>query len=176
VDAVRALAWLPSPLPGSVRLWACSCGPAAWSWSGEGRALNGTAGGTRLVDDLDGKELPEGSGETVRFGLDDVSYEIDLSRRHADRFRSGLAPFVAAGRTTSAISTASRASRASTASAGVGRGAGPGRRRMARTGGGRSSREELANIRRWAVANGYKVSPRGRLARAVRDAHHAAHA
>jgi hypothetical protein len=38
---------------------------------------------TQLVDDIDGKEIAEGAGETVSFALDGVSYEIDLSSKNA---------------------------------------------------------------------------------------------
>lgn len=32
-----------------------------------------------LTDDVDGTEIPSGKGETVTFGLDGKSYEIDLT-------------------------------------------------------------------------------------------------
>jgi Lsr2 len=38
---------------------------------------------TQLVDDIDGKEIAEGKGETVSFALDGVSYEVDLSTKNA---------------------------------------------------------------------------------------------
>ena len=41
---------------------------------------------TRLVDDIDGGV----AHETVRFGLDGVLYEIDLSSRNAKKLRSEL--------------------------------------------------------------------------------------
>lgn len=47
-----------------------------------------------LVDDLTGDEAQE----TVRFSLDGVSYEIDLTRANAEALRTVLARFVAAGR------------------------------------------------------------------------------
>jgi hypothetical protein len=43
-----------------------------------------------LEDDLDGGP----ADETVRFGLDGVDYEIDLSRQHARAFRRELASFL----------------------------------------------------------------------------------
>ena len=42
-----------------------------------------------LIDDLDGTE----ADETVRFGLDSVQYEIDLSEKNATTLREALAPF-----------------------------------------------------------------------------------
>jgi len=50
-----------------------------------------------LVDDLDGKVLAEGAGETIAFVVDDVNYELDLSRKNAKRFRGVFQP-IAAGR------------------------------------------------------------------------------
>jgi hypothetical protein len=47
-----------------------------------------------LSDDLDGGAAEE----TVQFGLDGKSYEIDLSAENAEKLRSALAPYVQAGR------------------------------------------------------------------------------
>ena len=47
-----------------------------------------------LSDDLDGGA----AAETVHFGVDGKSYEIDLSLDNAEKLREALAPFVAAGR------------------------------------------------------------------------------
>ena len=41
---------------------------------------------TRLIDDLDGGE----AHETVTFGLDGWSYEIDLSTKNATKLRNAL--------------------------------------------------------------------------------------
>ena len=50
-----------------------------------------------LVDDLDGGS----ADETVRFGLDGVSYEIDLSADNAAELRSAVERFVGHARKTS---------------------------------------------------------------------------
>jgi len=50
-----------------------------------------------LVDDLDGSE----AHETVSFGLDGATYEIDLNKANAQDLRIGLAPFQAVARVTS---------------------------------------------------------------------------
>ena len=50
-----------------------------------------------LVDDLDGGS----ADETVRFGLDGVSYEIDLSSSNASELRSAVERFVSHARKTS---------------------------------------------------------------------------
>jgi hypothetical protein len=47
-----------------------------------------------LVDDLDGSEATE----SVSFGLDGTSYEIDLSEENAAQLRDALAPYVGHGR------------------------------------------------------------------------------
>ena len=51
-----------------------------------------------LEDDLDGGT----ADETVVFGLDGTSYEIDLTKKNAAKLRDALAPWVAAGRRTAA--------------------------------------------------------------------------
>ena len=48
-----------------------------------------------LVDDIDGSAAQQ----TVTFALDGVSYEIDLSQRHAQQLRSVLAGYIDQART-----------------------------------------------------------------------------
>jgi hypothetical protein len=88
-----------------------------------------------LVDDMDGGE----ADETVTFGLDGVSYEIDLSASNAEKMREILAPFVGSARRVS------------------GRGRGRGRSSSSRTSG------RTAEIRAWAREKGLQVSERGRV-------------
>jgi len=108
---------------------------------------------TVLVDDLDGSQ---DDVHTVRFSLDGTDFEIDLTADNEARLRDKLARFVE-------NATPVRAPR--------GRG---------RTG-GRVSRppasdpDQTRAIRAWAAANGYVVSTRGRIPRAVQDAFAAAH-
>jgi hypothetical protein len=47
-----------------------------------------------LYDDIDGSE----AAETIAFGLDGKSYEIDLNPANAKKLRKALAPYVHAGR------------------------------------------------------------------------------
>ena len=47
----------------------------------------------KLVDDLDGGD----ADETVKFALDGVQYEIDLSKDNAAKLRDVFAPYVGAG-------------------------------------------------------------------------------
>ena len=90
-----------------------------------------------LEDDLDGGS----ADETVRFGLDGVDYEIDLSKQHARQFRRELASFLVHAR---------RAER--------------GRRRPAR---GSSAPRRSGDIRAWAKDAGIQVSDRGRIPASV---------
>ena len=48
----------------------------------------------KLIDDLDGGD----AAETVTFGLDGATYEIDLSKKNAAAFRKSLARYVGAAR------------------------------------------------------------------------------
>lgn len=99
----------------------------------------------QLVDDLDGTQLEDGQGETVRFGLDGKAYEIDLSAENAAALQEELAPFVKAGRRQG--------------------GSGIPRRR--------SSGRDLDAIRAWARENGYEVADRGRISADVEKAYNA---
>lgn len=106
----------------------------------------------QLVDDIDGALLEAGEGETVHFSLNGAAYEIDLTTAHADELRDALAPYMKAGRRTTA--------------SGSGRAGSPRRRA--------SGRADTAAIREWAKANGHKVSERGRISADVMAAYNAA--
>ena len=112
---------------------------------------NGEESTVTLVDDFDGEGAAD---ETVEFGLDGVSYEIDLSAKNAAKLRNDLKQWVEAGR----------------------RVGGRRRGRSAGTGRGRAAidREQSAAIRDWARRNGHNVSTRGRIPADVIDAFHAA--
>jgi Lsr2 len=101
-----------------------------------------------LVDDLDGSEATE----TVSFGLDGTSYEIDLNDKNAAKLRDALSGYVGHGRK---VGAAPRRGRKSSAS----------------TNDGPSARE----IRDWARSNGHDVPERGRVSAEVREAYAAAH-
>jgi hypothetical protein len=98
-----------------------------------------------LEDDLDGGDATE----TVAFGLDGRSYEIDLNDKNAKALRDALAKYVAVARR-----SGGRASKPRT-----------------RTQVGTSARE----IRDWARSNGFTVPDRGRIPSEVREAFEAAH-
>lgn len=97
-----------------------------------------------LVDDLDGSD----ASETVTFGLDGTSYEIDLNDKNAAKLRDALAGYVGNGRRV----------------AGTRRGST--RKSSGATNLGPSARE----VRDWARSNGFKVPDRGRIPGDVREA------
>jgi Lsr2 len=91
----------------------------------------------QLVDDLDGTTSETVS--TVQFGLDGVTYEIDLTESNADRLRGLFADYVNSGRRTGGR---------------VKRGA------ASRNG---SANNDASQIREWAQANGIELAARGRI-------------
>lgn len=99
-----------------------------------------------LIDDLSGAEMDD--GETVRFGLDGTSYEIDLSRDNAAAMRTALATYVSGARRT-------------------------GRSFAGATASGPTPVDNRA-VRVWAASNGVAVSPRGRIPASVIDRFRAA--
>jgi len=63
-----------------------------------------------LIDDLDASE----ASETMRFEVDGTTYEIDLSSRNAQKFRTEIAPYIEHARRV--ITHARRRGRAGTGS------------------------------------------------------------
>lgn len=102
----------------------------------------------QLVDDFDGSD----ASETLAFGLDGATYEIDLNDKHAAKLRSVLEPYVGHARKAG------------------GRKAG-GRKPAAGKGSGPTAKE----VREWARESGWDVPDRGRVAAEVREAYAAAH-
>jgi Lsr2 len=115
----------------------------------------------RLVDDLDG----EAADETVEFGIDGKSYEIDLSKDNAGRLRDALASYVAAARRSGGGSGRRRGGGGS-GSGSAAAGTGPANRRSS------VDREQNQAIRDWARKRGMKVSDRGRIPAEVLEAYH----
>ena len=105
-----------------------------------------------LVDDIDGTK----ADETVSFGLDGVTYEVDLSEKNAAILRESIASFVGSGRR-----TGGRAKRGRPVGAG-------GQSR-------RAAGDHNQDVRKWARENGYTVSDRGRIAAEIVDAYEKAH-
>lgn len=100
-----------------------------------------------LVDDIDGSDATE----TVTFGLDGTTYEIDLNDTHAAALREALSNYVGHARKLTA----------------------GGRRGAARRSSGGSSTNTKA-VRVWARAHGYEVSDRGRVSADIQRAYDAA--
>lgn len=104
-----------------------------------------------LVDDLDGTE----ADETIDFGLDGVSYQIDLSADNAEELRDALAQFIEHARRAGGRkrATARAATKVAARPATV-------------------DREQNQAIRAWARKSGYQVSDRGRIPSEVVEAYH----
>jgi len=107
-----------------------------------------------LVDDLDGSD----ADESLEFGLDGVSYEIDLTDVHAAALRNALAPYVAHARRTGRVPATPARRRASSAPTSSSAAAG--------------GREQNQAIRDWAARHGHPLSTRGRIPAAVSEAFH----
>jgi hypothetical protein len=100
-----------------------------------------------LEDDLDGSDATQ----TVTFGLDGATYEIDLNDKNAAALRDAMANYVGHARKV----TGSRRGRRSSASS--------------------SGTHSAKEIRDWARSNGHQVPERGRIPSTVREAFEAAH-
>ncbi|MFF7330674.1 Lsr2 family protein [Streptomyces sp. NPDC090306] len=92
-----------------------------------------------LSDDIDGSE----AAETIAFGLDGRSYEIDLNQANASRLRTALAPYVEAGRKRAKSGKAYRQTEVA---------------------------PDPAAVRAWAQANKLDVPARGRIPKKVYEA------
>lgn len=104
-----------------------------------------------LIDDLDGGE----ADETVEFGLDGVTYQIDLSGENAEELRDALAQYVEHSRRAGGRKRTSARPAAKTTA------------RPASV-----DREQNQAIRAWARKNGFQVSDRGRIPSEIVDAYH----
>ena len=104
-----------------------------------------------LVDDIDGSDATE----TVSFGLDGATYDIDLNEKNAAALRDALAPYVGHARRSGGTRRARKPAASSRSAP--------------------SSGPTPAEIREWAWANGHDVPDRGRVSAEVRQAYDAAH-
>ncbi|WP_329045668.1 Lsr2 family protein [Amycolatopsis sp. NBC_01488] len=100
-----------------------------------------------MLDDLDGSA----AAHTIPFGLDGVSYEIDLSDDNAAALRGELARFIAAGRKTGGRKMRVATGQSTTVNS--------------------ADRERSRAIRAWASETGYEVSERGRLSSEIVSAY-----
>ena len=132
----------------------------------------------KLIDDLDGTEINNGSGERVVFAVHGTTYQIDLSSRNIEKLDRALKPFIDAavkvqrgkGRAGKATGRARKPKEPSSSNV---------RRKTAST----SKRvkanripkaQRAAAIREWARQNGYEMSDRGRISAEVVAAFQAA--
>jgi hypothetical protein len=113
-----------------------------------------------LIDDLDGS----GGAETLRYTVDGVEYEIDLSEKNAQKFRATLEEYTNASRR---VEAAPRAPVSITRASST--------RRRSSSGEGGGTRSDLAEIRKWAQENGHQVAERGRIKKEIIDAYDEAH-
>ncbi|MBV7708073.1 Lsr2 family protein [Nocardia nova] len=104
-----------------------------------------------LVDDYDGKSKAD---ETVRFGIDGVEYEIDLSLKNAGKLRAVFEPWTEPARRVGRIPRGKNKTTETRPTA---------------------DRRQTATIRDWARENGYEVSKRGRIHKDIIDAYNKAH-
>jgi hypothetical protein len=91
-----------------------------------------------FTDDLNGKPAEE----TVSFGLDGLSYEIDLTSKNASALRKAFQPWQDSARRSGG---SKRGKRGGAAKTGV----------------------DTKAVRAWAASNGIELSPRGRLPKDV---------
>jgi hypothetical protein len=101
-----------------------------------------------LVDDLDGGD----ADETVTFGLDGRTYEIDLSAKNAKKLRRTLEKYESPARRLSSKRVLTRTRSSIPVQTSV-------------------TTNEAGVIREWAVSNGYEVSARGRIPAHLRQAY-----
>ena len=106
-----------------------------------------------LIDDLDGSE----GAETIKYSVDGQDYEIDLSEKNAERFRSVLKEFVDASRQVEQPPVLTLTPPRTT-------------RRQSSSG-----RDDIPQIRAWAEAQGMEVNARGRIKKEIIEAYDAAH-
>ncbi|WP_036508712.1 histone-like nucleoid-structuring protein Lsr2 [Nocardia aobensis] len=104
-----------------------------------------------LVDDYDGKSK---AVETVRFGIDGVEYEIDLSLKNAGKLREVFERWTEPARRVGRIPRGKTKTTETRPAAG---------------------RQHTAAIRDWARENGYEVSRRGRIHKDIVEAYNKAH-
>jgi hypothetical protein len=105
----------------------------------------------KLVDDIDGVD----ADETVKFALDGIQYEIDLSEKNAAKLREVFEPYLTHG---------TKVARGGVV---VGGRAARGR------GGATADREQNKAIREWAKKSGKEISDRGRIPQEIVDEFHA---
>lgn len=97
-----------------------------------------------IKDDLTGEVVDLKDAESIEFSVNDKSYTIDLGKKNAAEFHKSLDKYIAAA-TKVGGAKARKPSR--------------------------GTKEDLAAIRAWGKANGFKVSERGRVSSELKDAY-----
>jgi hypothetical protein len=109
---------------------------------------------TLLTDDITGKDIPDGEGETLEFAFQGYTYAIDLDSKNAKKFRDAITYYVEHARRTGKSQVAP----------------------LRRTGEARRTADvDPSEVRAWAEDNGYEVSARGRIRSEIVEAYKAAH-
>ena len=101
-----------------------------------------------ITDDIDGSA----DAQAIQFSYAGTEYTIDLAKKNRAALEKALKPYIEAG-----TKVSKRATRATS--------------RARRSG---SNGTDLAAVRAWAAENGYELSSRGRIPRAVLEAYEAA--
>jgi hypothetical protein len=110
---------------------------------------------TVITSDLSGT----GEAETVTFGLDGLSYEIDLTEKERADFEKAIKKYLEAARTVGRATAAAKAKpKAAKATKAARSGPAP------------------AEIRSWAQEHGFEVPARGRIPETVVQSYSDAHA
>ena len=102
------------------------------------------------VDDLDDKSPADETG--VRFGLDGVDYEIDLSAANAQQLRDILDEYVAVARRIGGRRQHGASPKISTTIPANGH-----------------TRPDAKAVREWAAKHGVQLSPRGRIPKGIEE-------
>jgi hypothetical protein len=102
---------------------------------------------TQITDDIDGSK----DAEEVAFSFMGTDYTIDLAKKNRAAFEKAMKPYVDAGTRVSRRSRAGSSPKKSSTRSSTG--------------------ADVKAVRAWAAANGYEISTRGRVPRAVVEAY-----
>ena len=100
-----------------------------------------------LIDDLDGESTAD---ETVKFALDGTNYEIDLSKKNAEKLRGAVKAYVEHGRR---VTSGSKRGRGSAA---------------------QFDGVDTKAVRAWAASNKIELNTRGRIPTSIIERYRAA--
>jgi hypothetical protein len=102
---------------------------------------------TQITDDIDGSK----DAEEVAFSFMGTDYTIDLAKKNRAAFEKAMKPYIDAGtRVSRRARPGSRPKKSATKT---------------------SNAADVKGVRAWAIENGYEISTRGRVPRAVVEAY-----